>query len=179
MNTTMLAGIICGFIVGIILVAMILRYTKTNGKVKCEYDERQEIIRGKGFKYAFFTLLIFNALYGMIDLTLERPVADNIVVLMTGIILSVLVYAGYAIWHECYFALNENPVKVLVSFGIISAVNFVLTGIYASEGWLVYDGKLTFYCTNFLAGMMFVVICAMLGLKVLLLKRGEIMERSK
>lgn len=167
MNTPMLLGEICGVILGIIIVVIVLKYTKTNNKIKCKYDERQEIIRCKGFKYGFFTLLIFDAAYGLVDLTMEKPVADTLLVLMAGIVLSILVYAGYAIWHESYFALNENPKRVMISFSVIAIINFVLTGIYASEGWLIRDGKLTFYWTNLMAGMMFFVICIILGLKIL------------
>lgn len=171
MKVELLAGIVCGVIVGIILVVIVLKITKTNGKIKCEFDERQEAIRGKGFKYAFFTLLIYDAAYGLIDLCLTETYADTLLMLMIGIAVSVVVYAGYAIWHESYFALNESPKKFLVSFTVIAMVNLVLTGIYANEGWLVQNGRLTFYWANLVAGLMFFAIMIILGVKLLVVKK--------
>ncbi len=55
-------GVVIGLIVGIICVVLLLAVTKTDENVKYKYDERQELVRGRGFKYGFFILLIYNAI---------------------------------------------------------------------------------------------------------------------
>lgn len=171
MDTEMFAGVVCGIIVGIILVVILLKITKTNGKIKCEFDERQEMIRGRGFKYGFYTLLIYDAVYGVVDLTVEKPYADNLLMLVIGIAISVVVYAGYAIWHESYFALNESPRKFLIAFAAVAVINLAIAGINAKRGILIQEGQLTWYGTNLVAGIMFLVIMLVLGVKLLVVKK--------
>ena len=50
-------GFIAGLIVGLVLVVIIFRIANTDKKIKSEYDERQLRIRGKAYKYAFYTML--------------------------------------------------------------------------------------------------------------------------
>lgn len=171
MDTEMFAGVVCGIIVGIILVVILLKITKTNGKIKCEFDERQEMIRGRGFKYGFYTLLIYDAVYGVVDLTVEKPYADNLLMLVIGIAISVVVYAGYAIWHESYFALNESPRKFLIAFAAVAVINLAIAGINAKRGILIQEGQLTWYGTNLVAGIMFLAIMLVLGVKLLVVKK--------
>ena len=47
------AGFAVGITVGVILVMVLLKMSNTDKKIKTEYDERQERIRGKAYKYAF------------------------------------------------------------------------------------------------------------------------------
>ena len=58
-------GFIVGLIVGLILVVILFKYANTDKKVKTEYDERQEKVRGKAYMYAFYTALIVEALLSM------------------------------------------------------------------------------------------------------------------
>ena len=53
MNESMVLGILCGLLIGGIVVVIILKLTKEDGSVKCKYDERQQLVRGIGFKYGF------------------------------------------------------------------------------------------------------------------------------
>ena len=43
-------GVVCGILVGLLLMVVILKLTKTDGSLKCKYDERQQLVRGKGFQ---------------------------------------------------------------------------------------------------------------------------------
>ena len=53
MNVEMALGMVTGLVLGLILFIIILKVTKKDGKIKCQYDERQELARGKGFKYGY------------------------------------------------------------------------------------------------------------------------------
>lgn len=69
-------GLVLVFAVSALLVLLLLKTTKNDGSIKCKYDERQELVRGRGFKYALFTI---------------------------GAIIGMMVYVIYAIWNEAYF----------------------------------------------------------------------------
>ena len=69
MNTVpYILGFLCGLIV-VAIVALLLRYVlkKKNGVLCGEYDERQKAIQGRGYKYAYFTLMIAVAAGGVFD----------------------------------------------------------------------------------------------------------------
>lgn len=50
MSIAYLAGGLVGILIGLVLVAILIRYVRTDKKIKAKYDERQELIRGRGFK---------------------------------------------------------------------------------------------------------------------------------
>ena len=165
MNGYLLAGTITGVVVGLVIAAVLMTFTKKNRKEKFTYDERQKIARGEGYKYAFFTLVIYNAVYGIIDMSLEKPWAESMTGVMIGICLAVLVHVVYCIWHECYFSMNEEPKRVLILFGIISVINVIIAVMQGRNGELIENGMLTNSCANLIVAIMFGVILIALAVK--------------
>jgi len=172
---------ITGFIVGLLIVAVIsvifilvfLKATKTDGSIKCKYDERQELVRGRGFKYAFFTMLIYNFVIPMFELCdIELP-ADGTALFMLGAIFGLLVYVVYAIWNEAYFSLNENPKAVMIGFAFIGLLNLGFGIARMVEGTFLTDGKLTYTSMNFMLGIVFMIIFITLAAKQMVNKREE------
>lgn len=162
MNEWMAIGLMCGGAVGIVVAVILMRMTKTDGSSKCRFDERQELIRGRGFKYAFFTVIIYEALYAGADAAFTEKKVDTITGVVFGIMLGVGVYAVYCIWHEGYFALNENPKRVLIAFTVIAAANFLIAAANIIDGVMVENGMLTFRSMNLFCGILFLVIGAAL-----------------
>ena len=158
MNEYMLMGTIIGLVVGVFIVIIILKLTKKDGKLKCEYDERQDAVRGKGYRLSFSVLAIYNFLYGFYGILIEKPFLDPFVAMMFGICLSVAVHVSYCIWHDAYFSLNENPKKVLFAFAAIAIFNLLIGAIGIREGNMIRDGVITFRSVNLICGMMFIVI---------------------
>ena len=81
-------GFIFGVIIftAIIMIPMLIGITKDK-KLKRKYDERQELIRGRGFKYAFYTMVTISMLYaitliGLGELPIEESAAIVIIVIM-------------------------------------------------------------------------------------------------
>lgn len=172
MNGTILVGVGLGVLAGLIFVAVILVMTKKDGSIKCKYDERQDCVRGKGFKFSFFTLMIYDAAYGLMGVAAEKPIMDEFTAMMLGICIAVAVYAIYCIWNEAYFSLNESPKRVLLAFAVIAAVNLLLGITNLSHGELVTNGMLNFKSTNLMCGILFFAIF----LTLLLKKRKNNME---
>lgn len=174
MNGYLLAGITTGIIVALVVCWAGLRFTKKNKKEKFTYDERQKAARGEGYKYAFFTLIIYNAAYGILDMAGVQW-AETMTGLMIGVCLAILVHVTYSIWNECYFSMNEEPKRVLIFFGIISVVNAIIAVKQGLAGELIENGMLTNGCANLVVAIMFGVVMIVLAAKWMA-KRNETEE---
>ena len=111
------------------LILIMLAYVGKDGIRKADYDERQQMERGKASALGLYTIIgyllimfIADAL-GFIGSGLHTPVY------MGGLVLCVTVSAAYSIWHECYFALNQNRVRNVIVLGIIFLMNLA-SGIF-------------------------------------------------
>jgi hypothetical protein len=158
MNKYMALGVLTGVIFGLVLVGLLLKFTKKDGSIKCKFDERQALIRGTGFKMSFFTLLVYDAVYGLIGIMIDKQFMDTCTAMIIGICLSVAVYAVYCIWNDAYFSLNENPKRLLVAFGFIAVFNFMIGIINIMNGEVSTNGMLNFRIANFICGILFIVI---------------------
>lgn len=154
----LVVGLITGIIVGLVLVAIILKYTKTNKSSKCEFDERQESTRGKGYKYSFFTLVVYNLVYGISDMIVDKPFIDPFAAAMLGICVAVAVHVVYCIWRDAYFALNENQVRLYIAFVLIGVLNLGIGIVNILSGRVIVDGILTYRVSNLMCGILFIVI---------------------
>ena len=168
-----LLGAACGIAIGVIAVILITKWTHKDKKIKCSFDERQELAIGRGAKYGFYTLMIYNFLYGAIDTVVTKKFVDNALALFVGILIAAIVYISYCIWEEAYFSLNENPQKVMIAFVIIAIINLALFGMNAAGGNLIKDGMIQYGVANLLCGLLFVVIFVELWAKSHFKKREE------
>lgn len=171
MNKAYLLGIMCGIVVGVIFLAVLMKLSKTDGSIRGKFDERQKIVRATGFKYAFFTLLIYDLAYGGLNSAMDRRLADDLAGMFIGSCLSIVVYVAYAIWNEGYFSINENPRRVLVIFAVVAICNMAIGIRNAAKGRLVEDGMLTIHCLNLVCGITFIAIFAIIFIKWQVSKR--------
>ena len=123
MNTAMALG----FVAGILLVAIVCTVLgkmakKKHGAGKGEYDERQQVVRGKAFTWAYTVLLIYLALW-MVLRSLEIPFFMEGVSVMAGVFLSIAVFVGYSIFHDAYFKASESPRTWIIIMSAISLLN--------------------------------------------------------
>lgn len=158
MNKYYIMGMVCGVFVGLLLVAVLLKVTKTDGRMKCRYDERQTEARGKGYKYGFFTFLIGDFLYALLCAAEFEVPAEPAAVMMILIVLGMVVQIVYCIWKDAYFSLNENRTRVLVAFAVVAGFNLLLGVFRLLEGDVVVNGVLTFNSMNLLCGILFLII---------------------
>lgn len=164
MNIYYLLGVFFGIAVGGILAIVLLRITKKRGSGrKCEYDERQEVVRGRGFKYGFFTMMICNLLIGLLMGGDVLKTETWMLLLFAATLLALLVQVCYCIWNDGYFAMNERPRRVLLTFAGIGLLNFAIFGINMLRAG--EQGVGAFIWVNLMCGLMFVVIGLMLAIK--------------
>lgn len=164
-NLGFLAGGILAAIIGVIFICIFLRYTKTDNSTKCKYDERQQLVRGIGFKYGFFTFIIYNAAASVFISFGEKQYIDHAALMLIGIFISTFVYAAFCIWKEGYFSLNENPKRVVIAFTAIALLNFCIGWRSYLHGLMFENGMLTSHCINFLCGILIVLLFPVMAAK--------------
>ena len=55
------AGLAFGVMVGLIICVILFKIANSDKKVMTQYDERQEAVRGKAYRYAFYTAMGLEA----------------------------------------------------------------------------------------------------------------------
>ena len=121
-NEARMIGVAVGIAVGLLIVAFVLRFINRNKAMATEYDEMQKQIRGVGYRYAFFTVMIFEALLCILTLGMELP-AEPYVIHFAAIFIGVTVQAAYCIWNDAYVGLNTNLGRYIVIMTIVSLFN--------------------------------------------------------
>lgn len=169
---------IAGFIVGLLLVAVVgfvfARFAHTDGKRKPKFDERQELIRGRGYKCAFFTILWYLVIYEVVKFAFDIKIMDDMAEMFAAVILGCGVYAGYTIWHDAYFALNEKRRSYIWLFVAVVVINLSVGIGHILDGSFIVDGQITFGgSANLLCGLMILVVLVMLLVKEIASRRED------
>lgn len=136
------------FIVGILAglaVLFIAKFIFLKKWGPCKYDERQMLARGKAYRAAFWTLVVYLCLDGLLTLGSEVRWANVFVVYYIGIGLALEVYAVICILNDAYFPLKEKPGFYLTFFGVIivwsaavSLSDFLNGKPFVTDGMLNY-----------------------------------------
>lgn len=151
-------GFVIGLIIGLILVVILFRFANTDKKLKTEYDERQEKVRGKAYKYAFYTALAVQTLLCTASICqIEIPIEDYILHFM-GILFGCLVLGAYCIWNGVYWGLNNDHKRYGVVFAVCIVLNLIAVVGPVMAGMLFEkDGKIGMPALNFLIIFMMAV----------------------
>lgn len=117
-------------------------------KTPKQFDERQQIARGKAYKWACVTGLCYFIAIALLDLVLPSGVqADLFLLIMIGITLAVFVCECYCCFHDAYLPLSKSPkaniimLYALAAMYLLQAVNQVsrLRVSFTEEGLKVVD----------------------------------------
>lgn len=150
---------IMGFICGLILVAVlcfITAYIKKRifGSVAEEYDERQQAIRGVGYKIAYLTAISIAVAGGLLDVIFDLHWVGLFPFAMFILWISICVFATYAILRDAYFTLRSRRGLLTICFLAVGVANLIIgiCSIALETGWMT-DGKLNVECVNLLTGV--------------------------
>lgn len=171
-------GLIVGVLVGLAVVALVVMLCRKKGSMrfgKCEYDERQMLARGKAFRAGFFTILIYEAVYAMVDVAGIKWCA-NVTGIMLGLMLGITVFAIVAISKDAYMSMNERPTGWMIIWCVVIGLNLVCGLRQALEGELIRDGMLTEEWMNWMCAGMFIAILISQLVHNRKLKREELEE---
>ena len=156
-NSARMIGVTIGIIVGLIIAIFIIRYVNRNKKLTTEYDEMQKQIRGEGYKYAFYSVMILEAVLCVLTLGVVLP-AESYVVHFFAIFVGITVQACYCIWKGAYIGQNTNLQRYVILMAIVSVLNLSSAFMAWRAGELFADGKFQAPAVNLLCGLMFAVI---------------------
>lgn len=160
-------------IILIFLVALVLIISKLTKNKNCNFDERQELIRGRAFKYAYFAYLIYGAGYGAVSSLLEKDFMTTPTALLVGMYISLIIFAVYNIWNEAFFAFNQKPISYILIFSITTLCS-VFSGISAIiDGSIIENGLLTLDCIGVISSIAFATILITMLIKMILNKKAE------
>lgn len=167
-----------GFIFGVVFVSafiviLMLVLTTRNKKLKRTYDERQELVRGKGFKYAFYTVIVLNMLYAIAEIGFERIPVESSVVAFIVTLCGVGVYAWYCILNDGYFAINEKKKETIICLAVIGVFNLAIGISSAVREGFFEDGVLTYDCMNLVCGIFLLATIIVLLIKDFMDKRED------
>ncbi len=166
-------GIGLGIMIGIGSLIIILALTKNGDDAQSKYDERQQIARGKAYRAGFYTmglavLVMFVLEMAGISLPIERSLTYFMIFVLGGLAL-----IAVNIWNDSYFAMNENPIRFVIVFALISLFELMVGIRYLRTGQMVVNGILTFRAMSFVVVFMLLFVLAMTLIKRLKDKREE------
>lgn len=153
-------GILCGLIVGVVVI--VIRRRKS-GRVMCEFDERQELARGKAFQYGFYALLLYLLFYGLVEDMTGVYWGKGMTGVALGICIGVGVFAAVSIWNDAYFSLWERPKRFIVLFSVVMVSNLYLGISHLQEP----EQSPNYGYINLFLGITFLEILLVMGAKAL------------
>lgn len=166
-------GVVTGLIIGIVVAIIVVKACNKNGRFKTDYDERQEAIRGRGFKYAAFTTWIMMCICGVLEICEIDIHMDNSIKFFTIIFIGILVSVSHSIWKDAYFGGNNSIRKYALAFTIITLINVLVAVMMIVKKEMVVDGVLTEKAVNLECALMFVAIAVQYAIKAIVDKSHE------
>lgn len=175
MNMSYVAGILVGILIAVILVKLFARKLHTNGEKKDRYDERQLVLIGKGYKYGFYGILIYNGVYTLISFGLDSSLFSPGVSAFMNACVGLAIFAAYCIWNGAYFALNFNARRYLILLGVLAVINYIAGFSFVRQGTpMIENGILTVSTVNFMcAGLLTLILLILLIRKLVPVKDEE------
>lgn len=162
MSESWVLGFICGLVAVVVVFRFLARKLQMDDASKTKYDERQLIERGKGYRYAFFSYVIFNVFFFVFSIGSEIQLPTE-VILISGILVACAVHVIYCIFHEAYWGLNnniKNYIRLLIVAWVLNLAIGLING-YRS-GWRTQDGMGEYFYNFVVAIFLAVVLIAML-----------------
>ena len=158
-------GMAMGLIIGIIISLFVIKAFNKDGKMKTKYDEMQELVRGRAYKYAFWTFVFYEALLIIADCCNLDLRCSNYMLQFIGIIIAVMVHAIYSIWNDAYIGLNTNPKRFAIICVLIALLNLAIGIGSITRVGLLENGMIRDSLSNLLCGICFLVLAVVLFIK--------------
>ena len=171
MSTAYIAGIVCGVLAVFLVCWLISRINKKTGVEKKEYDERQQAIRDKGFRFAYLTLLGCMAVLALLH-SLDIITGNISGWLFVAVIVSLLVHIIYSIYNDAYFRVSDSPGSFIILFSIMGVSNIGL-GILKRVNGEVEGAFPAYGDLNGIIGVMLLITLVNILIKLSIDKRSE------
>ena len=164
---------IIAFISLIAIVVIVFITTKLRKNQTPKYDERQEIVRGKAYKYAFFTMLIFGALYMYCSLFIESEFLLASVALMIDMFIGLVVYGVYCIWNEAFATINGIPKSYIIFLVCTVVLNLGNAIGTIKDGSIIANGTLTLDSISLVCAVSLTIVLVTMLVKKLMNREAD------
>ena len=125
-------------------IALLLRGLSHKYRRSSDYDERQQLVRGNGYRCAFSAMILFEAFYAILLLFLDRPLMADGVSALCAVFIGITVFAVYCIRRDA-FKTARNPARTryyVILFTAVVVINGINSVLSLRDGDLVRDGLL-------------------------------------
>lgn len=166
-------GMVVGVLLDCVFAVMIFKFANRNGKAATKYDERQSVLRGRGYMYGFYAVLICEAL--MVTLSSMRweiPVEREVLHFLI-IIVGIFVQVSYCVWKDAYWGLNNDKRRYTIVFLAIGILNLITSLRSFMDGSMLTDGKLQASFLPLLCSVVLILLGLELAIKELVDKQKE------
>ena len=150
-------GILVGIAVALGIFAVNATIKKKRGKPG-EFDERQELIRGKAYQHAFFAVMIFSALYGIAVVMVERPLMADGVSALIAMFVGIVAFAVESIARDAFFTAKNRPKSYIILYAAVIFSQIVNAVGNIREGGLIQDGVLTMRVLPIICAAVFAIV---------------------
>lgn len=137
----------------IVIALSIRRYLQDRKDPRNQYDERQKAVQGVGYKIAFFVLVGYDVINGIVCM-FTKPWADVFVMSFIGICLALIAFLGYSIWNDAYTTMASNLLYLNIlnlAIGVMNIVQVCINGFDDSD-------LITITLINLTIGITFLII---------------------
>lgn len=166
-------GVLVGIIVGLIIVAIVFVTCNNNRKLKTQYDERQEAIRGRGYMFAFYASYIYFVIWMVLEIGGITIPAVTPIITFGGLVVGMMTLGMYTIFRNAYWGTNNNKKKYAVALIVVTIINLAAGIAGAIDGTLVVDGILQFQGVNLMCGILMLCLAIALVIKTYIIKEEE------
>jgi len=122
-----------------------------------EYDERQKLVIGNGYKYAFYTLFALTLIYSLLCYSGMSDFMSPAIFCEAAIIVGVAVFAIYTTVYDGYFAVNVMSGRMTGIFTVLFLLLLAASVINIVKGHIYAKGR-------FEIGIIFVLLTVVVGI---------------
>ena len=128
------------------------------------------IERGKGYRYAFFSYVIFNVFFFVFDMGAEVQLPMG-PLLICGVFVACAVHIVYCIFHEAYWGLNNNVKNYIILLIVATIINLVIGLVNGFGGEWFIEGNMNSSFYNLAVAIFLAVILVAMLVKYMKDKR--------
>ena len=137
-------GLLCGLIIGFLLVAFVITASRKENAPVRKYDERQLIEQGKSCKYGFITMIAYYLLLMLLlEIGVQIP-AEITLLIFVGFLFGATVEITYSIWKDAYFRADESKIFMIGLFTFLTVLNLCIGAINIANGRIFVENTMIF-----------------------------------
>lgn len=109
-------------------------FSKKDVSDRKDFDERQEIVRSKGYRYAFYILMCYTFFKMLWDIA-RKAGEEHIILGFGAVCLAFVAHASYSVWNDGYFPLKKNPKGGIAMLFVLAASEVIFGAAELLNGY--------------------------------------------